>query len=115
MRKYNKPSYKFALRIQDSTVFNRYETADAFLKAAQNGLPFKLDYAVSLGKSQSRLMGAAIMETEILHLQDYLIPLSTSYTQSGDGSDGRPTNDSKGKELSVEGEKSADTEKDLNR
>lgn len=115
MRKYNKPSYKFALRIQDSTVFNRYETADAFLKAAQNGLPFKLDYAVSLGKSQSRLMGAAIMETEILHLQDYLIPLSTSYTQSGDSSDGRPTNDSKGKELSVEGEKSADTEKDLNR
>ena len=55
------------------------------------------------------------METEILHLQDYLIPLSTSYTQSGDGSDGRPTNESKGLDLSDEGEKSVDTEKDLNR
>ena len=115
MRKYNKPLYKFAVRIQDSTVFNRYETADAYLKAAQNGLPFKLDYAASLGKSQSRLIGDAILEVDILHLQDYFIPLSTSYTQSGDGSDGRPTNESKGLDLSDEGEKSANKEKDLNR
>lgn len=115
MRKYNKPSYKFSLRIQDSTVFNRHEMSDSYLKAAQNGLPFKLDYAVSLGKSPSKLMGAAVMETEILHLQDYLIPLSTSYTQNGDGSEGRPTNESKGLELSDEGETSSNTEKDLNR
>jgi hypothetical protein len=115
MRKYNKPLYKFAVRIQDSTVFNRYETADAYLKAAQNGLPFKLDYAASLGKSQSRLIGDAILEVDILHLQDYFIPLSTSYTQSGNGSDGRPTNESKGLDLSDEGEKSANKEKDLNR
>lgn len=115
MRKYNKPGYKFALTIQDSTVFNRRDVSDSFLKAAQNGLPFKLDYGVSLGKSQARLIGAAILETDILHLQDYFIPLSTSYTQSGDSSDGRPTNESKGVELSDEGEKSANTEKDLNR
>ena len=85
------------------------------MKAAQNGLPFKLDYAASLGKTQSRFMAAAILETEVLRLQDYMMPLRTSYTLSGDGSDGRPTNESKGLDLSDEGEKSADTEKDLNR
>ena len=115
MRKYNKSTYKFALRFQNSTVFNHQDLSNSYLTASQNGLPFKLDYAVSLGKSQSRLIGAAILETEILHLQDYFIPLSTSYTQSGDGSDGRPTNKSKGLDFSDEGEKSADTEKDLNR
>lgn len=115
MRKYNKSAYKFALRIQDSTVFNRRDVADAFLKASQNGLPFKLDYAVALGKSQSRLMGAAFLEKDVLHLQDYLIPLTTSYTLSGDGSDGRPTNESQGLDLSDEGEKTSDAEKNLNR
>lgn len=115
LRKYNKSLYKFALRIHDSTIFNRNDVSDSFLKASQNGLPFKLDYAVSLGKSQSRVIGDAILETDILHLQDYFIPLSTSYTQSGDSSSGRPTNESQGLDLSDEGEKTADGEKNSNR
>lgn len=115
LRKYNKSAYKFGLRIQDSTVFNRTSVADAYLKASQNGLPFKLDYAVALGKSQTRLIGAAVLEKDILSLQDYFVPLSTSYTQSNSDSNGRPTNESKGEDLSVEGEKTANAEKDLNR
>lgn len=115
IRKYNKPLYKFSIRIQNSTVFNEMERADAFLKASQNGLPFKLDYAAALGKSPARLIGGMFMETEILRLQDHFIPLSTSYTQSGSDSTGRPANESKGLELSDEGEKTADNEKNLNR
>lgn len=114
MRKYNKPAYKFALHIQDSTVFNRTDVADSFLKASQNGLPFKMDYAVALGKSQSKLMGAAFIEKDVLHLQDYLVPLSTA-SVTEDASVGRPTNESKGLDLSDEGEKTSDAEKDLNR
>ena len=95
LRKYNKTAYKFALRIQDSTVFNRFEVADAFLKAAQNGEPFKIDYGVALGKS----------------------PLATSYTSTGEdvSSGGRPTNESKGLDLSQEGEIKKDTDANLNR
>ena len=105
LRKYNKPAYKFALRIQDSTVFNRYDVADAMLKASQNGLAFKIDYGVALGKSPSRQLGALFLENNVLKLHEKLIPLATSYTSAGDEITGRPTNESTGDDLSDEREK----------
>lgn len=115
LKKYNKPHYKFAIRIQDSTVFTRQEYADALLKASQNGLPYKIDYAISLGKTPSKVMGSLFLENEVFCLQDKLIPLSTSYTMTGTEEGGRPTNESKGEDLSIEGEKTADTDANLNR
>lgn len=115
LRKYNKPAYKFALRIQDSTVFNRYDVADAMLKASQNGLAFKIDYGVALGKSPSRQLGALFLENHVLKLQDEFIPLQTSYTSTGDDSTGRPTNESKGLDLSEAGEATQNSDANQNR
>lgn len=116
LRKYNKAAYKFAIRIQDSTVFNRYDVADAFLKASQNGEPFKMDYGVALGKSPSRQLGSLFLENHILELHKEFIPLSTSYTSAGeDITGGRPTNESQGLDLSEEGEITKDTDANLNR
>lgn len=115
LRKYNKPAYKFALHIHDSTVFNRFEVADAMLKAAQNGLPFKIDYGVALGKSPSRFMGSLFLENHVFALHNELIPLTTSYTSTGEEITGRPTNDSKGLELTEEGEATQNNESNLKR
>lgn len=116
LRKFNKPYYKFALRIQDSTVFNRTEVADAMLKAAQNGEPFKIDYGVALGKSPSRILGSMILENDILKLQEKFIPLATSFTSTGeDVIGGRPTNESKGLDLTEKGEVTKDTDANLKR
>ena len=109
LRKLNKPNYKFAIRIHDSTVFNRDAVANSFLKAAQNGLPYKIDYAISLGQTQSRMMGALMLENEVLALHEKFIPLKTSYTTSGEEiSGGRPTNESQGINLGDSGEATAD-------
>lgn len=116
LRKYNKSDYKFALRIHDSTVFNRFDVADGFLKASQNGEPFKIDYGVALGKSPSRIIGALFLENNVLSLHTKFVPLATSYTSTGDDiTNGRPTNESKGLDLSEEGEITQDTESNLNR
>lgn len=115
LRKYNKPAYKFALSIQDSTVFNRYDVADAMLKASQNGLPFKIAYGVALGKSPSRQLGSIFLENHVLQLQNEFIPLQTSYTSTGEESSGRPTNESKGLDLSEEGEATQNSEANQNR
>lgn len=116
LRKYNKSAYKFALKIQDSTVFNRFEVADAYLKGAQNGLPFKLDYGVSLGKSPSRLLGAMFLENDVFALHENFVPLATSYTSTSEEvSTGRPTNESKGLDLSESGEVTANKETNLDR
>ena len=114
LRKYNRVNYKFAFRIQDSTVYNRDVVTDTYLKAAEHGLPFKLDYAVSLGVSQNRIIGNLFAENVALELHNRLIPLPTSYTMSSEDV-GRPTNESQGKSLTESGEQTSDTDQNLNR
>lgn len=114
LRRFNKASYKFKFRIQDSTVFNKDVVSDGFLKAAEHGLPFKIDYAVSLGISQNQLLGKLFTENVALELHNQLIPLPTSYTMSSDNV-GRPTNESKGEDLSDSGERTSDNETNVDR
>lgn len=114
LRKFNRTNYKFAFRIQDSTVYNRDSVSDAFLKAAEHGLPFKMDYAVSLGVSQNRIIGNLFAENVGLELHNQLIPLPTSYTLSSDDV-GRPTNESTGEDLSESGQQTLDDDSNANR
>lgn len=114
LRKFNRANYKFAFRIQNSTVFNKADVSDGYLKAAEHGLPFKLDYAISLGLSENRIIGNLFVENMVLELHEKLIPLPTSYTQSTDGT-GRPTNESQGQDLGDSGEKTLDSEANDNR
>lgn len=114
LRKFNRSNYKFAFRIQDSTVYNRDTVADSYLKAAEHGLPFKMDYAVALGLTQNRIMGNLFSENVALELHTKLIPLPTSYTMSYDET-GRPTNESQGKELEASGQQTEDNASNENR
>lgn len=108
LRKYSKTNYKFKVRIHDSTVYNRDSVSDAFLKAAEHGLPFKMDYATSLGITQAKLLGNLFMENDVFELHNEFIPLPTSYTMSSE-SIGRPTNESQGEDLSEAGEQTSDS------
>lgn len=114
IRNFNKAAYKFAVRIQDSTVFNKDTVSDYYLKAAEHGLPFKVDYAISLGLTPSRMMGNTYCENIALKLHENLIPLPTSYTQSSEDV-GRPTNEADGKLLSESGEITKDTDGNVDR
>lgn len=114
LRKYNKTNYKFKFRLHDSTVYNRDSVSDTYLKAAEHGLPFKMDYAVSLGITPSRFLGNAFAENEVFELHNKLIPLPTSYTMTSD-SVGRPTNESQGLDLSESGEQTSDSGANENR
>ena len=59
----------------------------------------------------------AYLENEALALQDKLIPLSSSYTQTGssESDGGRPTNESLGKDLTDSGEETLETDANENR
>lgn len=76
--------------------YTKKQVKDSVLTSAQNGLPEKL-YASALdGFSPLESLSLMMFENEALKLHEKLIPLSTSYTQSGmagDGSDGAPTKD----------------------
>lgn len=110
LRGFNKSLYKFKLRIQDSTIFNRSDVTGYYLSASEHGLATKMDYAVSIGQTPGRFLGNLMIENDIFDISSNLRPLPTSYTQSsGDTEEsGRPTNESLGLELSDEGEKTAD-------
>lgn len=113
IKKLNTNKFKFALYIQDSTVFNRDKIVDKYLKLAQYGIPVKRDIAISIGKTPSQMKGSFILENQILKLHENLIPLSSTFTGGGEveeDSNGRKTNEEKGIELSPEGEKTQDTE-----
>ena len=56
------------------------------------------------------MLGSYIVHKDIFDFTNNFIPLSTSYNSSSEEA-GRPTNASKGKTLDVEGEKTADGDK----
>ena len=114
LRGFNKALYKFKLRIQDSTIFNRDDVSGYYLSAAEHGMATKIDYAVSIGQSPSKFIGNLLIENDIFDLSDHLQPLPTSYTQSSNSA-GRPTNESQGLELSDSGEATADADANADR
>ena len=115
LKKFNKPNYKFAIKIHNTTIFNHSKVSDEYLKASQNGLPCKIDYITSLGKTPSKVLGSMFLENSILKLQDNLIPLSTSYTQSSNDTSGRPSNESQGETLDVAGEQTQENDSNAKR
>lgn len=71
--------------------YNRTEYLNDALKLAQNGYSFILP-SVAMGINQSQLVNLKNLENNALKLDELLIPLSTSYTQSS-GEVGRPKKD----------------------
>ena len=65
------------------------------LEAAQNGLPTKLAYNTLNQFSEKETMALIQLEEQVLGLSKLLVPLQTSYTQSGTSdTGGAPQKDS---------------------
>ena len=94
----------------DVSPYNKSEKIKEMKEAATLGIPgAATKYSALLGISPLDSYSFNILEHQILKIQDNWIPLSTSYTQSGDSdTGGAPTKDDD--ELSDEGAKSRDKE-----
>ena len=74
----------FCVNFLDVSPFNRKEAGDAYLKAAQFGLPTISAYAASQGIGQAELDSMSYLETTVLGLQDIFIPIQSSTQMSSD-------------------------------
>ena len=81
-------SYKYS--ILPLSIYNTKDYIEQALKLAQNGYSFLLP-SIACGISQRDLMSLKDLENNVLKLTELLIPLSNSYTQSGEP--GRPPKD----------------------
>lgn len=66
------------------SVYTQQDFKEQLLTAAQNGMPTKLAYNTLNHFSEKDTIALNVLEEEILHLSDKLVPLSTSYTKSSD-------------------------------
>lgn len=68
--------------------YTRKNRRKELLESAQNGMPTKLEISILDGKSPLETISQLYLENDVLGLNDKFIPLSTSYTQSGEVADG---------------------------
>lgn len=109
--------YLFKVSFLYQTIFNTTEVQNNLSKAAQYGLPVKMDYAASLGLTPCETINASYLEDEILGLtvDKWTSPLVSSNTQSADSEGGRPTAEESGQTLGDAGEKTRDNDSNQNR
>lgn len=114
LNKFNASKFKFSFYLLDVTIFNRDSATKRYKEACTLGVPVIDKLLATLDMTPSRTMGSYIVHNNIFDFYNNFRPLMTSYTEPADGSSGeggRPTNASKGELLDVEGEKTADGEK----
>ena len=95
----------FSVEFLPTTIHNRKELMDVYLKGAQYGYS-KIYTGVAQGIKQSNLVSLLNLENDILGLSDKMIPLSSSYTQTNNenskNSDGKSKNNTSGKDNNSE-------------
>lgn len=115
LRKYNKAAFKFSFYLLDATIFNRDDLVKRYKDACTLGVPVVDKLMSSLDMTPSKTLGSYIVHNEIFDYYNKFKPLSSSYNASIDASasneGGRPTAAEKGEDLTEEGEKTADNEK----
>ena len=103
--KYVKGYYKFKIILLDVTHYNQNDMFGLYLRGAQASLPSKSFAMATLGLTPSDMYSLNYIENEILDIPNSFFALSTSYTKSGDYSEGgAPTQEEKGETLSDAGE-----------
>lgn len=100
-------SEDFIFKFHYVTYYSQKDYADKLKDAASLGLPVKLDYATSLGFTPLQVMQQTFFENS-LGLQDYWIPLSSSFNGS-QGDPGAPSKDDD--DLTSEGASTKDSGK----
>lgn len=100
--------YQFKIEFLSQSIFNSDEFVNRYSKAAQYGMPVKIQYGASLGMSPSDLVGMTYLEEDILGLgtKTWKTPLVSSNTQSTSSSNegGRPTAEESGTQIGDAGE-----------
>lgn len=102
-------TYKFKVNMLNVTVFNQQDKQKEYLELAQYGIPVKLEIGAVAGLTPLDFINKTTLENDILGLQDTLIPLQSTHTQSKDDV-GRPSKDED--ELSDSGQINKDKDTD---
>ena len=108
----------FKVTFLDVSSYNRKEVGDAYLKAAQCGLPTISMYAASQGLGQAELDTMSFLEGQVLGLQDLFIQIQSSSQMSADSLDSKGATDEGGaphkdiEELTDSGEQSSEDSDD---
>lgn len=77
-------TYHFKLTFLNTTIYNRGTVQSQLMTAAQYSFPVKLQAAAAYGLSPSDMEGLLVLENDILRLQDSMIPVASSHTQSSE-------------------------------
>lgn len=117
LRKFNKPTFKFAFYLLDMTVFNRDTVSKRYKESAAMGVGIDR-WLASLDMTPSRTLGSYIMSKNIFDFHNNLIPLQSAYNASSkiqeideESEGGRPTAEEAGDVLSDDGELTRDGDK----
>ena len=113
-KRYNKPAFKFSFYLVDVTIFNRDSVITRYKDAIALGVTVIDKYLATLDMTPSRTMGSYAVHESVFDFRNHFIPLQTSYNSS-DEEGGRPTNKSQNKTLSNAGEKTKDSDSNIDR
>ena len=89
--RFSRTGLSFDFEILPTTKFNIKDYKDYYLSIAQFGYP-RMRVAASLGIKQRNLVSAIDFENEFLNLDEKMLPLLSSYTQSGDENSNKKNN-----------------------
>ena len=92
--KYGNANISFTYKILPVSFYNQKEYVEETLKLANSGYSFLLP-ALAMDLSQRELSNVKDLENDVLKLKEKLLPLSTSYTETGNV--GRPAKDAQDK------------------
>lgn len=119
LRKFNKPTFKFAFYLLDMTVFNRDTVSKRYKEAAAMGVGIDR-WLASLDMTPSRTLGSYIVSKDIFDFHNNLLPLQSAYNASAEvqaideeSEGGRPTVEEEGGVISEEGERARDEETNI--
>ena len=109
-RIYGNTNITFKYQILPVSIHNMDKFVDQSFTLSGSGYSYLLP-AVALGLSQRDIVSLKELENDVLKLGEKLIPLSSSYTQSGDNAVGRPKlDDSEKAEKTIKNEESLDNQ-----
>jgi hypothetical protein len=103
MLKYDCPS-PCTVKYFEVSIYTKEDLQATLLESCQYGFSNRLAYNTFNGVSEKATIAMQLLENDILKMPDKMIPLSSSYTQSGDEEAGRP--EVPDDELSGSGERS---------
>ena len=91
--RFDRTGLTFDFEILPTTKFNIKEYIGYYIQAAQFGYP-RMRVGAALGMKQRELVSAIDFENEFLNLDEKMVPLMSSYTQTGDENSSQKNNSS---------------------